>query len=111
MSGGSIINPWFDNYVLDGEELTIMAFTDGRTVSAMLPAQDHKRVGDGDTGLNTGGMGAYSPAPVMDDATCERAMRELRLVGVSTSLPVALRAVRHPYFEQWWCAAGGWTFR
>ncbi len=49
---------------LDGEELTIMAFTDGRTVVPMLPAQDHKRVGDGDTGLNTGGMGAYCPAPL-----------------------------------------------
>jgi phosphoribosylamine--glycine ligase len=49
---------------LDGEELTIMAFTDGRTVVPMLPAQDHKRVGDGDTGPNTGGMGAYAPAPL-----------------------------------------------
>ncbi|HSL04358.1 MAG TPA: phosphoribosylamine--glycine ligase, partial [Nitrospiraceae bacterium] len=49
---------------LDGEELTIMAFTDGLTVVPMLPAQDHKRVGDRDTGLNTGGMGAYCPAPL-----------------------------------------------
>ncbi len=49
---------------LDGEELTIMAFTDGKTVVPMPPAQDHKRVGNGDTGLNTGGMGAYCPAPV-----------------------------------------------
>lgn len=49
---------------LDGEELTIMAFTDGNTVVPMLPAQDHKRVGDGDTGPNTGGMGAYAPAPL-----------------------------------------------
>jgi len=49
---------------LAGEELTIMAFTDGRTVVSMPPAQDHKRVGDGDTGLNTGGMGAYAPAPL-----------------------------------------------
>jgi phosphoribosylamine--glycine ligase len=49
---------------LQGEELTVMAFTDGRTVVPMLPAQDHKRIGDGDTGLNTGGMGAYCPAPL-----------------------------------------------
>jgi len=49
---------------LDGEELTIMAFTDGKAIAPMLPAQDHKRVGDGDTGLNTGGMGAYCPAPL-----------------------------------------------
>ncbi len=49
---------------LDGEELTVMAFTDGKTVVPMVPAQDHKRVGDGDTGPNTGGMGAYAPAPL-----------------------------------------------
>lgn len=49
---------------LDGEELTVMAFTDGQTVVPMLPAQDHKRVGDGDIGPNTGGMGAYAPAPL-----------------------------------------------
>ncbi len=48
---------------LDGEELTVMAFTDGKTVVPLAPAQDHKRVGDGDTGPNTGGMGAYAPAP------------------------------------------------
>ncbi len=49
---------------LNGVELTVMAFTDGQTVVPMLPAQDHKRVGDGDTGPNTGGMGAYAPAPL-----------------------------------------------
>lgn len=49
---------------LDGEEVTIMAFTDGKAVVPMVAAQDHKRVGDGDTGPNTGGMGAYAPAPL-----------------------------------------------
>lgn len=49
---------------LNGEELTVMAFTDGKTVVPLVPAQDHKRVGDGDTGPNTGGMGAYAPAPL-----------------------------------------------
>jgi phosphoribosylamine--glycine ligase len=62
---------------LDGEELTIMAFTDGRTVVPMLPAQDHKRVGDGDTGPNTGGMGAYCPAPLGTKALREQVTRQV----------------------------------
>ncbi len=62
---------------LDGEELTIMAFTDGKTVVPMIPAQDHKRVGDGDVGPNTGGMGAYAPAPVATAAIREQVMRQV----------------------------------
>lgn len=49
---------------LDGEELSLMAFADGKTIVPMVAAQDHKRVGDGDTGPNTGGMGAYAPTPL-----------------------------------------------
>ena len=60
---------------LDGEELTVMAFTDGKTVVPLAPAQDHKRVGDGDTGLNTGGMGAYAPAPVGTRELLDRVRR------------------------------------
>ena len=50
---------------LTGEEATILAFTDGRGVSLLPASQDHKRLGDGDQGANTGGMGAYAPAPVV----------------------------------------------
>jgi phosphoribosylamine--glycine ligase len=53
---------------LPGEELSFMALTDGTTVVPLASSQDHKRVGDGDTGPNTGGMGAYSPAPVLTPA-------------------------------------------
>lgn len=52
---------------VEGEELTIMAFTDGKTISIMPTSQDHKRLLDGDNGPNTGGMGAYSPAPLFDE--------------------------------------------
>jgi phosphoribosylamine--glycine ligase len=54
--------------LLVGEEASILALTDGNTIIPLVTSQDHKRVGDGDTGPNTGGMGAYSPAPVVTDA-------------------------------------------
>jgi phosphoribosylamine---glycine ligase len=62
---------------LDGEEASFFALCDGKDVLALATAQDHKRVGDGDVGLNTGGMGAYSPAPVMTPAMIERTMAEI----------------------------------
>jgi phosphoribosylamine--glycine ligase len=62
---------------LTGEEASLFALTDGTTVVAFGSAQDHKRVGEGDTGPNTGGMGAYSPASVLTPALQAQAMREI----------------------------------
>jgi len=62
---------------LDGEEASFFALCDGRRAVPLATAQDHKRVGDGDTGPNTGGMGAYSPAPVMTPALVQRTMDEI----------------------------------
>lgn len=56
---------------LQGPECSLLAFTDGKTVLPMIPAQDHKRAYDGDQGPNTGGMGVYAPVPVVDEATRE----------------------------------------
>ncbi len=60
-----------------GEEASILAFVDGRSIYVMESAQDHKPIGDGDTGPNTGGMGAYSPAPVITDEMMSRITREI----------------------------------
>lgn len=74
---------------LVGPECSLLAFTDGVTVLPMVPAQDHKRAFDGDTGPNTGGMGVYSPVPVVDAATLvemerllERTVEGLRSDGI-----------------------------
>ncbi len=52
---------------LEGEEISLLALTDGRTIQPLLAVQDHKRIGEGDTGANTGGMGTYCPLPQVDD--------------------------------------------
>jgi phosphoribosylamine--glycine ligase len=62
---------------LNGEEVSFFALSDGERAVPFSSAQDHKRVGDGDEGPNTGGMGAYSPAPVMTEEMNERVMREI----------------------------------
>ena len=75
---------------LEGEEASFFALVDGKHALALATAQDHKRVGDGDTGPNTGGMGAYSPAPVMTAEMTERTMREIIEPTVA-----AMAAARH----------------
>ncbi len=62
---------------LEGEEISFFALADGKTILPLASAQDHKRVGDGDTGLNTGGMGAYSPAHFITDELEEQIVKEL----------------------------------
>jgi phosphoribosylamine--glycine ligase len=65
-----------EEYLL-GEEASVLAVTDGLTIRPLLPAQDHKRLGEDDTGPNTGGMGTYAPAPVVTAALMERLQREI----------------------------------
>lgn len=62
---------------LEGEEASFIVLVDGKHVEPMATSQDHKRVGDGDTGLNTGGMGAYSPAPVVTDEVFTKVMEQI----------------------------------
>ncbi|WP_101758929.1 phosphoribosylamine--glycine ligase [Oceanicoccus sp. KOV_DT_Chl] len=62
---------------LEGEEASFIVMVDGKNILPMATSQDHKRVGDGDSGPNTGGMGAYSPAPVVTDEVYQRIMKEV----------------------------------
>lgn len=62
---------------MSGQEVSLMAFTDGTSVVPMLPAQDHKRLLDGDQGLNTGGMGAYAPAPIFTSEMMNEAIENV----------------------------------
>ncbi|NEW28040.1 phosphoribosylamine--glycine ligase [Nocardia cyriacigeorgica] len=72
---------------LDGPEVSLFCLVDGETVVPLLPAQDHKRVGDGDTGPNTGGMGAYTPLPWLPEGTA-------RAIVTDVVEPVAAEMVR-----------------
>ncbi|BAZ22432.1 phosphoribosylamine--glycine ligase [Kalymmatonema gypsitolerans NIES-4073] len=62
---------------LTGEEVSVLALTDGLTIRPLQPAQDHKRIGEGDTGENTGGMGAYAPAPIATPEVMARIQKEV----------------------------------
>jgi phosphoribosylamine--glycine ligase len=95
MFGGGLGAPAWEIVVEDcltGEEASFFALCDGETAIALASAQDHKRVGDGDKGPNTGGMGAYSPAPVMTAEMNQRVMDEIIQPTVR-----ALRAIGAPY--------------
>ena len=76
-----IFGPAGDKIIVEdkllGEEVSILAFVDGRNIYLMESSQDHKPIGDGDTGPNTGGMGAYSPAPVVTEDLMNRITREI----------------------------------
>lgn len=78
---------------LDGQEASILALTDGRTIIPLESAQDHKRALDGDAGPNTGGMGAYSPTPLIDAALMDQVEREI-LVPAVHAMKRARRAFR-----------------
>ena len=77
---------------LEGEEASFFVLSDGRHALALATAQDHKRQGDGDTGPNTGGMGAYSPAPCMTRALCDEALEKIVKPTIR-----ALSDMGHPY--------------
>jgi phosphoribosylamine--glycine ligase len=67
---------------LSGQEVSVLALVDGRTITMLDPCQDHKQVGEGDTGPNTGGMGAYCPTPVIDRSTMASIERQIMVPTV-----------------------------
>ena len=95
MFGGGLGQPAWEIVIEDcliGEEASFFALCDGETAIALASAQDHKRVGDGDKGPNTGGMGAYSPAPIMTAEMNDRVMNEIIHPTVR-----AMKAMGAPY--------------
>jgi phosphoribosylamine--glycine ligase len=95
MFGGGLGSPAWEIVIEDcliGEEASFFALCDGETAIALASAQDHKRVGDGDKGPNTGGMGAYSPAPIMTPEMNARVMDEIIMPTVR-----AMKALGAPY--------------
>ena len=78
-SGSTVVIEEF----LTGPEVSVLAFTDGKTVKPMVSSMDHKRIGDNDVGLNTGGMGTVAPNPYYTDAVADRCMKEIFLPTVA----------------------------
>ncbi len=78
-SGDNIVIEEF----LEGPEVSVLAFTDGKTVAPMVSSMDHKRIGDNDTGLNTGGMGTIAPNPYYTKEVAERCMKEIFLPTIN----------------------------
>ena len=78
-SGSTVVIEEF----LTGPEVSVLAFTDGKTVKPMVSSMDHKRAGDNDTGLNTGGMGTVAPNPYYTDTIAERCMKEIFLPTIA----------------------------
>jgi phosphoribosylamine--glycine ligase len=87
-AGGEIVVEEF----MEGEELSVFALTDGLNSVLMLPAQDHKRIGEGDTGPNTGGMGAYAPVSLVDDSLLDTVQDRIFAPTLE-----ALRDAGHPF--------------
>ncbi|KMY68647.1 phosphoribosylamine--glycine ligase [Desulfocarbo indianensis] len=83
----AVIEDW-----LEGEEASFLVFTDGKTIVAMPSSQDHKAIGEGDAGLNTGGMGAYSPAPVVS-----KKVQEMAQWWICQPIIEALAKKGHPF--------------
>ena len=78
-SGSTVVIEEF----LTGPEVSVLAFTDGKTVKPMVSSMDHKRIGDNDVGLNTGGMGTVAPNPYYTDTVADRCMKEIFLPTIA----------------------------
>ena len=75
---------------MTGREVSVLSFVDGKTIKPMTSAQDHKRAGDGDTGLNTGGMGTFSPSPFYTkevDEFCEKYIYQATVDAMASGRP------------------------
>jgi len=83
---------------MDGEEVSVFAICDGNEYVLLSAAQDHKRIGNGDTGLNTGGMGAYTPAPIADDSVLKKVEETIIKPMIN-----GLKTKGHPYVGVLYC--------